>query len=94
MEISEAAGGNEALQKVDTLRPDLVFTAIKLPEGNGIQVTQRIKARYPNTKVIILTNYDSLENRQAAIRCGGNCYIPKDSLGYLEIEKLVESLIG
>jgi len=60
---------------------------------NGIQLTQKIKARYPNTKIIILTSYDSLEYREAAIRSGGSCYIPKDSLDYVQIEKLVKSLV-
>jgi DNA-binding NarL/FixJ family response regulator len=94
MVIYEAAEGNVAVQKVDALKPDLVFMAIRLPEENGIQLTQKIKAGYPNTKVIILTSYDSLEYRQAAIRCGGNCYIPKDSLDYVQIEKLVKSIVG
>jgi YesN/AraC family two-component response regulator len=91
--VYEAADGIEALQKVDALRPELVFTDIRLPGENGIQLTQRIKAKYPDTKVIILTSYDSLEYRGAAIQSGGNCYIPKDSLSYIQIEKLVKALI-
>jgi DNA-binding NarL/FixJ family response regulator len=93
MVIDEATEGKEALQKVDLLKPELVFMDIRLPGENGIQLTQKIKKRYPNTKVIILTSYDSLEYRGAAIQAGGNCYIPKDSLGYVEIEKLVKALI-
>jgi DNA-binding NarL/FixJ family response regulator len=93
MVIDEAAEGSEALQKVGALEPDLVFMDIRLPGENGIQLTQKIRAKYPNTKVIILTSYDSLEYGGAAIQAGGNCYIPKDSLGYVEIEKLVKALI-
>jgi DNA-binding NarL/FixJ family response regulator len=93
MVIYEAAEGNVAVQKVDALKPDLVFMAIRLPEENGIQLTQKIKAGYPNTKVIILTSYDSLEYRQAAIRSGAICYILKESLGRVQIEKLVKSLV-
>ena len=93
MAIYKTAEGREALQKLDALEPDLVFMDIRLPGENGIQLTQKIRAKYPNTKVIILTSYDSLEYRGAAIQSGGNCYIPKDSLGYIQIEKLVEALI-
>ena len=93
MVICEAAEGNEALQKVDDLKPELVFMDIRLPGENGIQLTQKIKAKYPNIKVIFLTSYDSLEYRGAAIRAGGNCYIPKESLGHIKIEKLVKALI-
>jgi len=94
MVIHEAAEGSEVLQKVDALRPDLVFMDIRLPGENGIQLTQKIKAKSPNTKIIFLTSYDSLEYREAAIRSGGDCYFPKESLGYLEIETLVKSLVG
>ncbi len=93
MVIHEAAEGNEALQKVDALKPELIFMDIRLPGKNGIQLTQKIKTRYPGTKIIILTSYDSLEYRGAAIQAGGNCYIPKDSLGYVQIEKLIKGLI-
>jgi DNA-binding NarL/FixJ family response regulator len=93
MEVCEAAEGNEALQKVDALKPDLIFMDIRLPGENGLQLSQKIKARYPHTKIIILTNYDALEYREAAIRSGGDCYIPKDSLNYIQIEKLIKSLV-
>ena len=80
MVIYEAAEGIEALQVVDSQKPDLVFMDIRLPGENGIQLTQKIKTSYPNTKIIILTSYDSLEYREAAIRSGGSGYISKDSL--------------
>jgi len=93
MIIHEATEGNEALQKVDAVKPELIFMDIRLPGENGIQLTKKIKTRYPSTKVIILTSYDSLEYRGAAIQAGSNCYIPKDSLGYVQIEKLIKGLI-
>ena len=93
MVVCEASDGIEALQKIEALKPELVFMDVRLPGDNGIQLTQKIKAKYPNTRVIILTSYDSFEYRGAAIQSGGNCYIPKDSLSYIQIEKLVRTLI-
>jgi DNA-binding NarL/FixJ family response regulator len=93
MVIFEAAEGNKALGIVDAQKPDLIFMDIRLPGENGIQLTQKIKTIYPNTKVIILTSYDSLEYLETAIRSGGSCYIPKDSLNYIQIEKLIKSLV-
>ena len=93
MVIEEAAEGNEALQKVDTLKPDLIFMDIRLPGENGLQLSQKVKARYPRTRIIFLTDFDSLEYREAAIRSGGDCYIPKGSLAYVRIEKLIKSLV-
>jgi len=93
MVIHEAAEGNEALQKVDTFRPELIFMDIGLPGENGLQLTQRIKTSYPDTKVIILTSHDTLEYREAAIRCGANCFITKGSLNWEQLETLVKSLV-
>ena len=93
MVIDEAEEGNEALQKVEALKPELVFMDIRLPGENGFQLTQKIKARYPNTKIVFLTGYDSLEYRGAAIRAGGYCYIPKESLGHVKIENLLKAII-
>ena len=64
---------------------------IRLPGENGLQLTKRIKTGYPDTKVVILTSYDSLEYREAAIRCGANCFISKDSMNWQQIETLIKS---
>jgi DNA-binding NarL/FixJ family response regulator len=92
MVIQEATEGNEALRVVDALQPELIFMDIRLPGENGLQLAQKIKKNYPNIKVIILTSYDILEYREAAIRCGANSFIAKDSLDWEQIEKLVRSL--
>ena len=89
--IHEAAEGNEALQQVVTFRPELILMDIRLPGENGLQLTKRIKTSHPDTRVVILTSYDSLEYREAAIRCGANCFISKDSMNWQQIETLVKS---
>ncbi len=66
LEIYEAINGEEALLQVEILRPNLIFMDIKLPGENGLQLTQKIKARYPNIIVIILTGYDLPEYREGS----------------------------
>jgi DNA-binding NarL/FixJ family response regulator len=94
MMILEATEGNEALQKVDTLRPDLIFVDIRLPGESGLQLTQRIKTNYPDTKVIIMTAYDALEYQEAATQCGAICFIAKDSVSKEQIETMVKSVLS
>ncbi len=94
MVIQEASEGNEAIRKVGTFQPQLIFMDIRLPDENGLQLTERIKASHPDTKVIIMTGYDSVEYREAAIRCGTSGYITKDSLNPAELETLIKSLVG
>ena len=91
-EVHEATAAAEALVQVEAKRPNLIFMDIRLPGENGLQLTRKIKAQYPNITIIILTSYDSSEYRDAAIRSGGNAYIPKDSLAYVKLENLVKSL--
>ena len=91
MIIQEAAEGDEALRLVDSFRPELIFMDIRLPGESGLHLTQKIKTDYPATKVILLTSYDSPQYREAAIRCGADCFITKDSLNWEQIKTPVTS---
>ena len=91
MVIHEAGKGEEALQKVDTFHPQLIFMDIRLPGENGLELTQKIKVTHPETRVMILTSYDTQEYREAAVRCGANCFIPKDSMSRKLLETFVRS---
>ena len=92
--IEEATDGNEALEKVETLSPHLVFMDIRLPEESGLEVTRKIKARHPEIIVMILTHYDLLEYREAARDVGADGFIPKDALDLSDISALIESMIS
>ncbi len=90
--IEEAADGNEAVRKVHSLLPDLIFMDIGLPGESGLEITKRIKKDFPGITVIILTSYDSPEYREAAVQCGASCFITKDSLIWEKIEALIKSI--
>ncbi len=91
VEIYEAVDGKEALEQVETLRPDLIFMDIRLPGENGLRLTQKVKARYPDIKVIILTSFDLPEYREAASRYA-DYFFTKDSSTAQNILMLVESI--
>ncbi len=94
MAIEEAADGDEALKKIHTCPPTLVFMDIKLPGENGLEITRRIKTEYPDMIVMILTSYDLPEYRDAAIRYGANHFIIKGSSTFEEIYSLIERIIA
>jgi len=79
MDILEAISGEEALQKIKMLSPDAVFTDLRLPGENGLELTKKIKAQYPNIVVVIITNYDLPEYREAAYRSKADHFLSKDS---------------
>ncbi len=92
MAIYEASEGNEALEKVDAFHPQLIFMDIRLPGENGLKLTRKIKTGHPDMTVIVLTSYDTLEYRQAALRSGASCFISKDSMNWQQIETCINSL--
>ncbi|MBP1697994.1 MAG: response regulator receiver protein [Deltaproteobacteria bacterium] len=89
--IDEAAGGGEALQKVDILLPDLIFMDIRLPGENGLKLTKKIKAIHPNITILILSSYDKPEYREAASQYGADRFLVKTSLNHMELGELVKS---
>ena len=91
--IDEAADGKEAFQKIESVLPNLIFMDIKLPGENGLQLTQRIKAKHPGVIIIILTSYDLPEYREAAYQYGANHFIVKGSSTNEEILALVRSIV-
>jgi len=93
MSIEEAGDGDEALQKLALFMPDLIFMDIKLPGENGLQLTQKIKARYSEVVIIVLTSYDFPEYREAAFRYGANHFMVKGLSTNEEILALVESIL-
>ena len=92
--VEEAQDGEDALDKIETLSPHLVFMDIKLPGQSGLEVTKMIKARYPGTRVIILTSYDLPEYREAANQYGADFFLSKGSSSREEILALVDSISG
>ena len=92
MVVDEAENGEEALQKVEASPPHLVFVDIKLPDKNGLEVTRKIKERYAQIRVIIITSYDLLEYREAADKYGADHFLAKGSSSREEIVALVDGI--
>ncbi len=93
MQLMEAGDGTEAMSKIDLLPPDLIFMDIQLPGKNGLELTRMIKARNPNIIIVILSNHNLIEYREAAYRSGANYYVSKDApIG--DLFSLVEHIIG
>jgi DNA-binding NarL/FixJ family response regulator len=90
--ISEAANGAEAMEKVESFHPHLIFMDIKLPDQNGLEITRRVKALHPEIRVIMFTSYDFPEYREAARRSGAYAFLSKGTSTVEEIQDLVEGL--
>ena len=76
--VAEAADGQEALELIPKVAPDVTLMDVNLPSMNGLRVTQQLKNAHPQLNFIILTAYDDEEQIYHAIRIGASAYFSKD----------------
>ena len=74
---AEAGGVREAIERAEWARPDVVVMDIRLPDGSGIDATREIRARLPNSQVLMLTTFADDEALFASIMAGAAGYVLK-----------------
>ena len=76
-EVSTALSGEEALDTMDNSEFDVVFTDIKMPGMDGLEVAERIKERCPWTPVVVITGYGTEDNEAKASVLGVSGFVRK-----------------
>jgi two-component system nitrogen regulation response regulator GlnG len=71
------ASTQDALQALSGSTPQVVVSDIRMPGGSGLELLQKLKEKYPNLPVIIMTAYSDLESAVAAFQGGAFEYLPK-----------------
>lgn len=59
--VGDAENGEEALEKLEQLEPDVVITDIRMPYMDGLTLTERIREKHPSMKILIFSGYDDFE---------------------------------
>jgi two-component system response regulator YesN len=86
--VGDAENGQEALEKLEQLEPEVIMTDIRMPYMDGLTLTARIREKYPSIKILIFSGYDDFEYAQQAIKLNVAEYILKPVNG----EELAEIL--
>jgi len=87
----EAPDGDAALESCATLQPDIVLMDIRMPGMDGVEATWRLRGRWPEARVIILTTFDDDEYVFEGLRAGASGYLLKDVSG-TELAKAVRTV--
>jgi DNA-binding NarL/FixJ family response regulator len=76
--VGVAENGQDAIQQVEALKPDVVLMDIRMPVMDGREATRIICRRFPNTKVLVLSTFDNDNYISQAIKAGAKGYLLKD----------------
>lgn len=75
--VGDAENGQDALEKIEVMEPDLVLTDIKMPYMDGLMLAERIRQKYPSIKMVIFSGFDDFEYAKQAIKLNVIEYILK-----------------
>lgn len=78
--VGEAADGNDALKKVEQLKPDIVLLDIALKPINGFKICEIIKTIYPKIKILFVTMFNDVYSIKRAMGSGADGFVDKYSL--------------
>ncbi|MGH2813399.1 MAG: response regulator [Actinomycetota bacterium] len=87
--VGEAGGGRELLTLVDSHRPDVVLVDIRMPDMDGLEAVRQLRARFPETKALMLTVHDEEAYVTEAVRAGATGYLLKTVSG----EELIKGIL-
>ena len=80
--VGEAVEGQAALEAYADLRPDVVLMDVRMPGMDGVEATWRLRERWPEARIIILTTFDDDEYVFEGLRAGARGYLLKDVSGH------------
>lgn len=77
--VGQAADGDAAVAVVERERPDVVLMDLHMPRRGGVEATERIRARFPDVQVVVLTTYSDDDSILGALRAGAVGYLTKSA---------------
>lgn len=89
--VGMASDGDEVVQLVAELSPDIVFMDLRMPRCDGVEATRRLRDTHPEVKVIVLTTYADDRSVVDALRAGARGFLTKDA-GADEIKEAIAAV--
>lgn len=79
--VGEASDGIEAIKRVSEIMPDIILMDISMPKLGGLEATVEIRKKCPDSKIIVLTQYDDREYVSRFLKAGISGYLLKKAVG-------------
>ena len=89
----EAENGQQAVERVVELRPDIIILDWTMPVMNGLQAARMIRSFAPETKIIMLSLHDGNTVREEALQAGADVFLHKTATGE-DILKAISAVMG
>ncbi|QPC84474.1 response regulator transcription factor [Phototrophicus methaneseepsis] len=77
--IGEAGNGNETLEQIEVLQPDIVVLDLMMPQVKGLDIIEQITRTYPHTRVLVLTMHAESQYIRHVMQAGGAGYVLKSA---------------
>ena len=91
-QVAAAKDGEEALQRMEQNPYDVVLLDMRMPGQDGLAVLRTIKQKWPDSEVVIITGYPTVDSAKQAVRLGAFDYVAKP-VGPQEVIKVTDGAI-
>ena len=75
--VAEASTVAQAVRRAEAVRPQVILSDLRLPDGTGLDVIAHVRGKLPDTRIVVLTSYDDDEARAAARSAGADVFLAK-----------------
>jgi DNA-binding NarL/FixJ family response regulator len=92
--VGQATTGKEAIKLAEQLKPDVVLLDIRMPDGDGLAALEKLRAKVPNSRVVMLSTYDNPTYIARAVALGASDFVLKGSTREALIETIMTAAAG
>jgi DNA-binding NarL/FixJ family response regulator len=85
----EAENGQQAVERVMELRPDIVILDLTMPVMSGLEAAKIIRSRAPETKIMVFSLHDGSTVREEALQAGADVFLHKTATGETILKTIV-----
>jgi DNA-binding NarL/FixJ family response regulator len=92
--VAQAENGKECLRLAEQTKPDVILLDIRMPEGDGLATLEKLRAKVPASRVVMLSTYDNPTYIARAVALGANDFVLKGSTREAIVETITAAAAG